>query len=63
MADLARDLLNVARTGLARGISPEDMLPGLLTYAHGSRRCLHLLTAHHMALETVRLVRGQVNAR
>lgn len=63
IADLARDLQHVARTGLARGLGPDDLLPGLWAYAHGARRCLHLLEAHHMALETVRMLRTRANAR
>ena len=63
LGELARDLLHVTRTGLARGLAPDDMLPTLAAYAHGARRGLDLLTAHQMALETVRQVRGQANAR
>jgi len=44
----------VARDGLARGLTPDAILPGVLTYSHNMRRGLHLLEAHKLGLEAIR---------
>ena len=58
LATLWRDVSAVARDGLARGLTPDAILPGVLTYSHNMRRGLHLLDAHKLALEAIREARA-----